>query len=51
MTLWLQRSQMSIDLPGQVMFGAPAERNILVDEYVESDISLRRSELIDWRSL
>jgi len=39
---------MFIDIAGQPMFGAPAERNVLVDAYVESHISLRRSEeLID----
>ena len=31
-------------LRGQPMFGAPAQRNVLVDEYVERFISLRGSE-------
>ena len=31
-------------LTAQVMFDAPAERNVLVDAYIESHISLRRSE-------
>ena len=31
-------------LRGQPMFGAPAERNVLVDEYVEPYNSLRWSE-------
>jgi hypothetical protein len=30
--LWLQRSQMFIDFPANNCFGAPAERNLLVDE-------------------
>ncbi len=45
-------------LRGQPMFGAPAERNVLVDEYVEPYISLRwseessgREESINMRSL
>jgi hypothetical protein len=42
--LWLQRSQMFIDFAGQPLFGAPAERNALLDEYFESCISLRWSE-------
>jgi hypothetical protein len=37
---------MFIDLCDQEMFGAPAERNVLVDEFVEPCISLRWSEEI-----
>ena len=35
---------MFIDFAARQPFGAPAERNVMVDEHVEWDISLRWSE-------
>ena len=42
--LWLQRSQIFIGSANRILVGAPAERNVLLDECVETYISLRWSE-------